>query len=800
MRLTFLGSRLPLTKTIAAHEGVYTVAPYPHVTKLTSYHEEAATLQEMHQLLQAHAVAAHCLLAGSLQQPLVQESRAGKTLKGAPREWVVFDFDKIDVPDAETAIRTCLPACCHNVSYIEQRSSSMFRPGEHKWSGHLFMLLAQPSNAVQLQTWFESINFSIPALESQLTLTDSGVSLHWPLDRTVALDSKLIYIAPPRCHGFVPALRSPDAIHLVRKRKASVVIPSFTPVDSAKLHEKVNALRTAAGLPTRTLDSRRFEDGELLLKSEPGVISDVRASGDHYIQFNLNGGDSLGYWIDLRNPSIIKNFKGEPWLLTREVDERFFKKLSGAAPRAMAGAGLDEGGEVLAFFATNDSATVTTGLWSPLDRNLRLDQSNLTAAAAWLATYGVVQGGMLPHYDLVFDPQTDLQYVRGHPVINTFRRTDYMVQTPSSSKPSSIAELPPVIGKTIRSLLGSPDETVLAGYLNWLACIFQRRCKTGVAWVHSGVEGTGKTKFVQCVLTPIFGSQVVRSSTFTVAQTQFNAYLDGALLVVFEEATLSAVENNAELMAKLKHWITDDVVEIHAKGCDPVDKKTFCNFMFNSNERNPVSASESNRRFNFSNRQEQPLIYTPNEYVTLMRGDELESFADLLHRWVIDEAMLRHIISTDAAKLVHEQTTSINALIAEAIRQGDVQFFVDRAPSLAEAAGDFHNKFNPIGLYNDLLDSILTGKHEVLTYEDMYVLFRTLIPDSRYFQDSKTWRMRHFNALGLKCKRIRVGKDERVYGIKVDWRISAELRRLHSKGDESAPNVVGIKAKPRKTA
>lgn len=799
MRIVFLSAKLPLTKTIVHANGMYAVAPYPHVSKLTSWHEEAANLDDFAELLRAHAAQSHCLFNGQLQQPLQAESRAGKTLKGAPREWVVFDFDKVQVANAEEAINTLLPHECRNVTYIEQRSASMFRPDSAAWSGHIFMQLAKPANEVLLKSWFESINFTLPALEQQITLTDSGIALHWPLDRTAAQDSKLIYIAPPTCHGFKPAVKAEDAIRVVKKRQKVLSIAPFAPIEHAQIEAKVGALRTAAGLSQRTLATRRFEDGEILVDAEPGTITDVKAMGAHYIKFNLNGGDSLGYWIDLHNPAVIKNFKGEPWLLTRDVDEKFYRKLAGIAPGAVSKPALDDGGEVLAFFATNQDATVKTGTWAPASRELRLDNSNLTAAQAWLAAFGVLQRGPLPHYDVVFNPQSDVQYVEGHPVINTFRRTDYMARARKNPKNAALDELPPVIGKVMASMLGDTDKSLTAKYMNWLAAIFQTRKKIGTAWVLSGTEGTGKSKFVECVLSPIFGSDVVRSSMFTLAQTQFNAYLDGALIVVFEEATMSAVENNAELMAKLKHWVTDPVIAIHAKGRDPVQKPNYANFIFNSNDRNPVIATETNRRFNFANRQEQRLLFTPNEYLVLARGEELDTFADVLQRWPVDEADLQRVVETDTAKLIHEQTTPINGLIAEAIRQGDIEFFLDRMPSDAEAQGDFHGRFNPIGLFRSLVDSICAGEHDYLTYEDMYVLFRTLIPDSRFFQDSKTWRMRHFNALGLKCKRMRISADERAYGMAVNWRIPQDVKRKVKRASKD-DNVIGIKGKRRKSA
>jgi hypothetical protein len=778
------------------------VAPYPHVVRLTSHHAQARTLDDFAALLKAHAGHGHCLFNGQLQQPLVDESRAGKTLKGAPREWVVFDFDKVEAKNAEEVVNTYLPEGCRKVSYVEQRSTSMFRPDAKVWSGHIFMQLKDAADEGILKGWFESLNFTVPALERALSLTESGIALHWPLDRTAAQDSKLIYIAPPKCHGFKPAIDAREAIRIVKKRTPLLSIPTFTKVDKTQIDARIGDLRTTAGLPARSLVTRRFEDGEVLVDAEPGTISDIRAMGDHYIKFNLNGGDSLGYWIDLRNPAVVKNFKGEPWLLTKDIDEKFYRKLAGVAPSAVAKPALDEGGEVLAFHATNEEATVRTGIWSPVDRMLRLDKSNLTAAGAWLATYGVIQRGHFPHCDVVFDTQSELQFVPGHPIINTFRRTDYMVRTRSKPQAALLTEIPPVINRTLRSMLGDPTEADLGQFINWLAAIFQTRKKIGTAWVLSGIEGTGKGKFLEFVLSPLFGKDVVTTVQFNLVKTDFNAYLERALIVAVNEADMNAVDNNADLMSKLLHWITDSPIAIHAKGRDPVQRDNFSNFIFYSNKRTPIAVSESNRRFNIANRQEQRLIYTPNEYLVLSRGEELDAFADVLQRWAVDEAALLRLVETDTAKLVHEQTTPINALVAEAIRQGDVEFFLDRMPSDAEAAGDFHGRFNPMGLFKALVDSILAGGHDYLTYEDMYVLFRTLIPDPRYFQDSKTWRMRHFHALGLECKRMRVPNgDARVYGIPVDWRVSAELKREHKKPKAKVGNnVIGIKTQRRARA
>src|SRR6187431_1285920 len=95
MHIVFLGARLPLTKTFVSRETQITAAPYPHVTKVTSYHEDVKNLCEFKDALVRHAALGHCLFNGHLDCPLVEESRAGHTLK-QDRDWIVLDFDKVE--------------------------------------------------------------------------------------------------------------------------------------------------------------------------------------------------------------------------------------------------------------------------------------------------------------------------------------------------------------------------------------------------------------------------------------------------------------------------------------------------------------------------------------------------------------------------------------------------------------------------------------------------------------------------------------------------------------------------------
>lgn len=797
MHVVFLGSRLPLTKTFLMNSGVLTATPYPHVTRVSSFHEEAATLSDFHALLVKHAALGHCLFNGQLEAPLQDESRAGKTRK-LPKEFVVFDFDKVEAKDAADVIARYLPPCCQNVSYIAQLSASMFRPDVKLWSGHIFMLLRTPIDEARLKAWVESINFSVPALEGQIKLSDSLQALHWPLDRTATYNSKLIYIAPPKCHGFTPNV--PEPIQLVKRKMPVLDIPVFTPVDNITIRQKINELRKRIGEPEIDYKTVPFDGEEVMVNSGICEVHGIKTSGEHYIRFNLNGGDSYAYFIDLRNPGIIRNFKGEPFLKTEEAAPDLYKSLRKVAPTAVSKAPLEAGTEVLAFYATNQNSAIKVGSFSPASRELVLHGSTEKAAAAWLAEYGLVQKGYLPHMNLVFNPMSDVQYVAGTTEINTFRATDYMVQDPSTTTPSTLDEIPPVINKTIRSMMGDPSPEVLGHFINWLAYIFQTREKTGTAWVFNGVEGTGKGRFTENVLIPLFGQEQVAQTNFSHVNGEFNGFLEHSMFVVFQDADIKAAENSANLMQKLRTWITDSPLPIRKMRADTLFLDNYSNFILCTNERTPIILTSTDRRFTVCNRQEKKILYNPNELKILFDGDELEDFADMLLRWPVDRIAAHRIIDTEFRRDVHEATTSINQLVAEAVIEGNLEFFLERMPSESEAMADFFNRFNPIGMFKQLTDKYIaaakTGQPLIVTDEELFVLFRTLIPDTRFFQDSKTWRKRHYKSLGLDVdKQHRVpGTDKRVRGVQVTWNLPENI-------DLPAPaedNVVTIKTGNRK--
>ncbi len=203
MELHFLKADDPLTKQFTKNDdGTLTKKPYPMATKVTSMAVTVDSPETFHVALVGAAEISACLMKGELGRDMHEESRAGHTLTDKESEWVVFDLDGLEgVDSAEEFIREVLPNPFHDVSYISQLSCSSGISGEGLRL-HLFFLLLDAVRPDTIKAWLTETNLDTPILRDQVKLAAGGMALRFPLDRSVAVNSKLIFIAPPICTNF----------------------------------------------------------------------------------------------------------------------------------------------------------------------------------------------------------------------------------------------------------------------------------------------------------------------------------------------------------------------------------------------------------------------------------------------------------------------------------------------------------------------------------------------------------------------------------------------------------------------
>ncbi len=773
MILTFLSAAVPLSKTLtyAAHTDSYTTSAYPMVKKVTSHEVTVPDLFSFGEAIIEQGLLRRCLMFGTLDRPLSDESRAGHALKDVPHEWVCFDFDKVPYPPtidgACTAIEELLPAVCQGVECIIQLSPSCYLPNASRLSAHVFMKLQRPVSTKELKEFLTWCNFQNPKLRDLIGLTDNASALTMRLDRCVADPSRLIYIAPPRTVGFEPTLDAESAVlHL--EGRDGFTIPNDAKVPNDEQNAFLHKLRDDLGLERRDFRTVKFRGVDVLNEVDEAIVTDVRPSGEGYIRFNLNGGDSLAYWINLKDPEIVGNFKGEPFMFTKKVAPDFYKSLIKTIKKMPKHQHGSDNVDVLAFYATNHGSQLYIGTYDRDKDVLRIDPSKESAAESWLHRYGVPAIEEFPHYDLVHDIKSDVRYEEGFPVINLYARTDFMKQYSSVERTTGIEmtmqqlrQRCPVIMKFIDSVAGDPRSAET--FINWLAFIFQNRVKTGTAWLFWGTEGTGKGMMLEHVCKPLFGETAVSQIMMSTVDSTFNGLLEGKIIVNIDETDMTRSRDANEVMAKIRNWITEPNIVIENKNISAREVPSFANFIFSSNSFRPLTITQGDRRFHVGTRQEVRLLPTPNEVAILTQGEELPAFAEELGKLIVDEVRVRQPELTEQKARLFESTHSVIDNVAMAIRNGDTDFFFEARPSAIALGASSTAIMLPIKEYDKLLLAMHNNTFNVLRHEDLYVLFSVVINDNKVFPENQTTQRKIFTRYGLSASSKDIHKCERTH-------------------------------------
>ena len=716
MQLTFLeaanGQRL--SKRHCPKNGF---TPYPHVKSVTS-HEKTIQLDKsgiamLEQLIREHGQQGHCLLKGNLKRPIQNESRAGKTDRIGYSNLLVLDIDGITIPnhtnpktftgkDVSTlakAVMRELPAEVQDCSFIAQASSSLGLKGD-KVSLHIFILLehAMPAKAVKL--WLQNCNFESQLFSSQLELSSNGHSLKYPLDTSVADNSKLIFIAPPTFEdGTHDPFSASSAARIVRVSGITETLDlaklmgNISPeVVHQKSNEHKNKLRVARGFNAKkerlTIATVDNKSEEILTNPDRMSIQITDDTNPPYIRCNVNGGDSNAYYFKLEDPTYMFNFKGEPIWSIEAADPDFYKSLFDHYQEEMEKEGRAKFPIALRDFYTD---TYYNGVFDP-NLNQFCDEFPLMPCSSssiegFMRSHGRSKPDYVPDARVVFDPASNdagvnLTNVPYH--INMFRKTEYMLSNReheplSMGDAAKIADSCPLIYKLMTHILGGQSLEV-EHFTNWLAYVFQTKKKAMTAWVLQGVPGTGKGIFYTKVLRPLFGTEHVPMRALQNIEEQFNLYMRQALFLVVDEFHMASANSGTMKIAdKLKNAITENTMTIRAMRSNQVEMPNYTNFIFLTNRMDAVKIEEGDRRYNIAPRQEQKLEHVFPEVIDGIDdiSTELHKFAALLRNYKVNKQLVRTPIANNAKAQMAQVTMSVMEEFFAAVRHGNLSFFLD---------------------------------------------------------------------------------------------------------------------------
>lgn len=704
--LFFLEAREPLTKTFRLNsDGELIKDAYPMISRVWSHEESISNLADFYTALVDHSAAGHCLLKGLINRQLVGESRAGSTSTNDETTWVCLDLDRANWASPEEFIEA-YPEL-HDVSYIVQYSASSGIVDTDKLSCHIFMLLSENVKAPVIKPWLIGMNLYNPIARSEIHLSSSGAALHYSIDITTCQNDKLLYIAPPTLGAGVKcSLPAKKRVQLIKKKYNAIDVSVITNTRADTVREEqrelLNELRTASG--RKSLRSQIKWVGDVEIQSKPGeaLITGIKEDGD-WVRFNLNHGDSWGYYHHKNDFEIIRNFKGEPNYLTKELLPEYYTDC--LRERRTQNATPTDGGEQILVFRDFYTDTYYNGIWRPETYELTLAKaSSKDRMEDFCANLGVYMPDVVPDWNVVFDPTSDVVVDAENHTLNTFVLSPYMRKT--YEKPTeTLDKLCPTIYKVILSAVsGNEHNEITEHFLNWLAVLYQTRRKTMTAWVLSGTEGTGKGVLTTHILAPTLGKEYAREKKASDLEDKFNTWLSDSILVVINEMQVGSSKQSQQIMADLKNYITDSWPDVRGMRTEAKQMQNFANFIFTSNFRDPVIITEGDRRYNFGLYQEVKLRLTKKQIEEEIPA-ELDNWMAYIMTRKADVDAAKSIIENETRETVTNLSrTSIDDVVYY-IRQGDLYSLAEDAPDDLDLLADMHGieRVSIASAYTDII-------------------------------------------------------------------------------------------------
>jgi hypothetical protein len=673
-------------------------------------------LEDFERLIREHGSKGHCLMKGSLKRDLVDESRAGQTNRTELTNLLVLDIDGIRLPKSTNSgdklsstdvtflanqIVAELPIELRDVSYVAQASASLGLKGD-KVSMHIFMLLSVAMPAKSVKLWLQDCNFESDIFSEQMELSVNGQSLKYPLDTSVADNSKIIFIAPPTFSHVRsnPFETDEDRIVKVDRGQPTIDLASLmSDISPQRCHEKAqkhkDKLRDAAGFSKRqtkirvaTIDN---QTEEVLSNPDKMAIAIVDETSFPYIRCNINGGDSGAYYFNMSKPTYMYNFKDEPLFEIEKADKDFYVSIFDRYEER-----LEEVGHAIKPIVLRDYSTDTffNGVYDPNTKQFAKEYP-LTPVAKnniedFFMNHGKVPPDFIPDGRVIFDPTSNEEAINFNQVpyyVNTYQRSDYVRNAKTPSAPLEIGhgqrikDTCPLIHTIIYHILGNGDEEY-ERFINWLAYIYQTRKKTGVSWVLTGTQGTGKGIFYSKILRGLFGTPHVPMKFLQSMEEQFNLYMRDALFLVVDEFHMASASSSAGKMAdKLKNQITEPTITIRGMRSNQVEVESYTNYLFLTNRVDAVNIETGDRRYNIAPKQEEKLLDKfPGIAKQLDSGKlekELYEFAGLMQTYKVDAHLAKTAINNLAKEQMRNVSMSVFEEFCQALKEGKLSYFTD---------------------------------------------------------------------------------------------------------------------------
>ena len=792
MRLFFLeAANQPLTKRFSLSEtNTLQVTAYPNTKNFTSYEEEVSNIKEFYDAVKRHAASGNqVLLKGHLQRPLINESRAGASPRETATQWICFDIDGLNINSindflTQVNLRDIQHIIQWSSSYGVTRDGQPIKPGIR---AHLYMMLEEPVSALKLKEWLKTI--CIQYFNDQMDLSPTGHSLTWPLDPSVAENSKLIYIAAPEVTPpFVDTCA--DRFILVEEGAAALKSGRIEQAKSAsELHQlterKVQEIRNHKNLPRRRTKMKQYKTFNLLVNPERATMTYMGTERE-FDYYNINDGDSNAYYHPSNNPDIIFSFKPDELAFHHSaVDPESY---TAAVERAIQFR-LDNN-EVI-YGVGRDRLTDKHFAYEYLAKSkdldiLGIDKRNIEDH---LANYDQILPNPIPNWDLEFNPSDErlVDYEKRWMNLHTdneygkeFRGIPLNESYNYEWGPNSLKSICPVIHELIGHVLAW-DEPTYKWFLNWIAHIVQIRSKPKTAIVIHGVPGTGKNLLVEKVIVPLVGKQYYQEVRIEQFKDQFlSAVLKTCKLLMINEANQIGMGRQAESQGDfLKTLITEDSLSIRQMRKESQMLTTYNAVIVASNNYSPILIDEGDRRFTVAPRQEQRLLKLMelnilSNFPTIIEeiDKELYKFAKFLYSYKVEPEYVASTLENEAKSALKAAGKTADDEFCDAIKGGNLDFFIENLPSDIMKMTFSDTPFTYTNAAKEILCGYIRsiGTSYKVSRDELMILYQ-ISSHSKPLSNTHFSKMLSRHGLQLTSGMRREGIDKQFKGVHITWHL-----------------------------
>lgn len=253
--------------------------------------------------------------------------------------------------------------------------------------------------------------------------------------------------------------------------------------------------------------------------------------------------------------------------------------------------------------------------------------------------------------------------------VNTYR-PDLVPDIPDTYSKDDLEAID-IINRHTELLIPNDRERQL--FVDYLAyCVQNPGTKIRWAPVLKGVEGDGKSAFIG-LMQYVMGYQNVRVlDSSTLENSDFTAWRVGQCFTGMEEMKLHG-HNRYDVYNKLKTPLSNDTVEVHCKGRDPVTMPNTTNYLMLTNFDDGVPLNDNDRRVMFIR---SPFLTKEELFAKIGKDtttyfDRLFDFALKLHAGALRKWLLERELSPEFKADGRAPITDARSLVVDMSRRDD---------------------------------------------------------------------------------------------------------------------------------